>query len=150
MNVVCDTNVLISALLWQGITSNIFHLAKQGKINICASAETIDEFQAALSYSKFKKQLAIIRKTPEEVINEFLEVVAYYYPEKISKIIVKDDPSDDKFLACAIATQASFIVSGDAHLLKLKEFKGIPIVSPRKFLKIAKPLLDDKGQFPKN
>lgn len=51
---------------------------------------------------------------------------------------IKEDPSDNHFLACAIVAQASFIISGDEHLLKLKAFQGIPIVSPKEFLKIIK------------
>ena len=59
----------------------------------------------------------------------------FLFPGFFGKVIKEDRP-DNKFLACAIAAQASFIISGDKHLLKLKEFQGIPIVSPREFLKI--------------
>lgn len=48
--------------------------------------------------------------------------------------IVLDDPDDDKFLACALASNANYIVSGDQHLLVLSNFCGIPIVTPRQML----------------
>jgi putative PIN family toxin of toxin-antitoxin system len=47
---------------------------------------------------------------------------------------VCQDPDDDKFLACALSSDAKIIISGDKHLLKLKEFRGITILSPRTFL----------------
>jgi hypothetical protein len=47
------------------------------------------------------------------------------------------DTSDDKFLACAFESQASFIISGDKHLLKLKKFRNIPILGIKEFLKIS-------------
>ncbi|MFN3740797.1 MAG: putative toxin-antitoxin system toxin component, PIN family [Thermodesulfovibrionales bacterium] len=54
--------------------------------------------------------------------------------------VVKDDPDDNKFIATALALKAGFIVTGDKHLLSLKEYKGIKIVKPNEFLMI---LLND-------
>jgi predicted nucleic acid-binding protein len=45
-----------------------------------------------------------------------------------------DDPDDDKFLACALASESRIIVSGDKHLLKVSGYKGIEVLRPRKFL----------------
>jgi hypothetical protein len=47
---------------------------------------------------------------------------------------VKEDPADDKVLECALAADADFIVSGDKHLLKLREFRGIPIITTKQAL----------------
>jgi predicted nucleic acid-binding protein len=48
--------------------------------------------------------------------------------------MIRDDPSDDKFLEAAVAGRASCIVSGDKHLLKLFEVQGIPILRPKDFV----------------
>ena len=48
--------------------------------------------------------------------------------------VICDDPSDDKFLEAAVAGNASHIISGDKHLLKLSEFQGIQILKPRDFV----------------
>jgi len=45
-----------------------------------------------------------------------------------------DDPDDDRILECALAANASFIVSGDRHLLVLRSYKSISIVTPRQLL----------------
>jgi len=48
--------------------------------------------------------------------------------------VVANDPDDDKFLACAIAANASIIISGDPHLLSLGSYRSIPIMTPAQFL----------------
>jgi len=48
--------------------------------------------------------------------------------------VIRSDPSDDKFLEWSLAGKAKCIVSGDKHLLRLSEFQGIYILSPRDFL----------------
>jgi putative PIN family toxin of toxin-antitoxin system len=138
MKVVLDTNIFISAFLWQKTTKEIFNLARKKKIQICVTKEILDEFCKVLSYPKFLSRLKLINKTPDEIINEFLEIVKFYPQKEFKTIIIKKDPSDDKFLSCAITSGASFIISGDKHLLELKEFQDTPIISARKFLKIIK------------
>lgn len=134
--VVLDTNVLVSALLWQGAVKDIFILAKTGQVRICASREILQEFQSVLEYPKFATRLALIDKTPKTVVDEFLEIVDFYPVEVLSGTIIKEDPSDDAVLACAVASRADFIVSGDRHLKRLSAFRGIPILSPAEFLKL--------------
>ncbi len=51
---------------------------------------------------------------------------------------VKEDPTDNKFLEAAMEADADYIVSGDKHLLKLKEFSGIKIVKAKQFLEMLK------------
>ncbi len=47
---------------------------------------------------------------------------------------VCEDPDDDVFIACAIASKSNVIVSGDKHLLKVADFGGVPIIKPREFV----------------
>jgi putative PIN family toxin of toxin-antitoxin system len=138
IKVVLDTNILISAFLWQRGAKEIFNLTKGNKIQICVTKEILDEFYRVLNYPKFSSRLKLIGKIPEEIINEFLEIVKFYPTKRFKTIIVKADPSDDKFLSCALSSEASFIISGNKHLLNLRRFKGIPIISPREFLKYFK------------
>lgn len=133
--IVLDTNVLISAFLWQRNIKEIFDLAKRNVFDICANQEILNEFQKVLSYPKFQSRLTVINKMPKQIANEFLEIVKFYPSEKFDSVIIKVDPADDKFLACALTAKADFIVSGDKHLLKLKFFQNIPILSPKEFLK---------------
>lgn len=134
MKVVLDTNVLVSGFLWQGTPEEIFVLAEKNLITICVTKETLIEFERVLSYSKFKQHLARIHKTSAEILDEFLEIVECYPSLRLPNPEVVQDPSDDLFLACALSATASCIISGDAHLLKLKSFRGISIFTPKQFL----------------
>lgn len=49
--------------------------------------------------------------------------------------VVKDDPTDDKFIACAVKLNAAYIVTGDKALQAIREYHGIKILTPREFLK---------------
>lgn len=130
--VVVDTNVLVSGLLIGGVPSKIVNLWKSSKIQPIASAEIIDEYLKVLSYPKFHLD--------EEDISFLLyhEILPFFDIVKVrtrSVIIVKDDPSNDKFIYCAISAKAKTIISGDQHLLDLKSYKGTKVVTPSEFLR---------------
>jgi len=61
-------------------------------------------------------------------------VNAQAFPSAVLEAEVCADPDDDKFLACALASGASIIVSGDTHLLDVSGYCGIEILRPRAFL----------------
>ena len=50
--------------------------------------------------------------------------------------VIKRDLSDNKFLEAALEAKADFIITGDHHLLELREFRGVKILSPSDFLKL--------------
>jgi putative PIN family toxin of toxin-antitoxin system len=124
-----DTNVLISALGWEGNERDILNLAIDGKIKLVFSKETFEELVRVMDYPKFsfsdeqKAMFILILST----IGSFIEIT-----EKLQ--VIKGDSSDNRFLETAVDGKASYIVSGDKHLLKLKNFRGIKIVSAKKFI----------------
>jgi putative PIN family toxin of toxin-antitoxin system len=129
--VVIDTNVVISALLFGGEPGELIPLWKSGRIKPLASKEMVEEYLQVVTYPKFGL-------TPEE-INFLLyqEIVPYFeiVKAKPGRVIVGDDPADDKFIRCAEAGRAKTIISGDQHLLRLKSFGAISILTPVRFLK---------------
>ena len=73
---------------------------------------------------------------PDADTNEFLEVVtlnSYIVEPGIRLEAVSADPTDNKIIECAVAGRAHFIVSGDRHLLDLREYNGVKIITARKF-----------------
>ncbi len=52
--------------------------------------------------------------------------------------VMKNDPDDDKFIECAVALQAEYIISGDQALLAVERYMNIKIVSSREFLELVK------------
>ncbi|MEI7961554.1 MAG: putative toxin-antitoxin system toxin component, PIN family [archaeon] len=71
-------------------------------------------------------------------INKALESIILVNPrEKVFAVV--EDPDDNKVLEVAIEANVDFIVSGDKHLLKLKEFRGINILTAKDFLDFYNP-----------
>ncbi len=130
---VLDTNVMVSALLFGGIPGRLIPLWQTRRIVPLLSAEVLKEYLKVLSYPKFKLR-------PEEIrglIN--LELLPYVEPVKVSSRlrIVKDDPSDDKFLSLALDGRADYVVSGDKHLLEIEFYRKMRIITAEAFLKIV-------------
>lgn len=135
MRVIFDTNIFISMLIWRDKRLElIYESFLQKYFDVYLAPEMIQELERVLNYSKFQKYLLQANLTIDEVIEA---VISYCFviklPRKIARI-VENDPSDDMFLACAIESKADFIVSGDKHLLALKSFQGILILTPQQFL----------------
>lgn len=134
MKVVLDNNVFISGIFWQGLPHQIIELAEEKKIEIFSSQEILDELFGVLQKEKFEYLFQEGKTTRQEVFQKILDLVQICKP-KVEIQVIKDDPSDNIFLACALASRADFIISGDSHLLKLKSFQGIPIITAQQFLK---------------
>ncbi len=94
MRVVLDTNVLVSALLFTGISSEIVPLWQSGAVTVLLSRGILDEYLRVLSYPKFQLSEAEIKSLIQEELLPYVEVVN---PRKRLRV-VKGDPSDDKFL----------------------------------------------------
>jgi uncharacterized protein len=129
VRVVLDTNVMISSLLFEGETSRIVPLWKDGTIRPLICQEMMAEIVRVLAYPKF-------RLSQREI--EFLlsvEILPWFEVVQISDrpSWVKADPSDDPFIWCAVSGNARFLVSGDEHLLDLTN-PPIPILTVRAFI----------------
>jgi putative PIN family toxin of toxin-antitoxin system len=129
MKIVLDTNVLISGIFWEGNESKILKACKTEDLINYISPEILNEFYRVLLYPKFKLSSDEIESALETVIK-----LSNIVNPEIKIDIIKDDPIDNIFIECAITANANYIVSGDKHLLKLKEFKGIQIANCRKII----------------
>ena len=130
IKVVIDTNVYISAIFWNGNPRKIIELGRDGKIKIYTSKDIIGEISDVL-IRKFKLESYDV----ERILLDFSSFSILVKPIQSLKII-KQDPDDDKFIECAISCDADYIISGDRHLVNLKEYRGIKIVNPLDFLLI--------------
>lgn len=137
MKIVLDTNVFISGIFWKGPPHQIIKLAEEKRVKIYATLEILEELFGVLKRKKFDYLFKEIKTSREIIFQEILELVKTCIC-KVKVWVIKKDLPDNKFLACALCCGASFIISGDRHLLKLKKFKGIYIVSSKEFLKILK------------
>ncbi len=125
IRLVLDTNVLVSALLFSGEIGNVVSSWKASKFLPVFSQDTFDEFRRVLAYPKFSLTPREIDVLLQNEVLPFCEVV-----DIEDEIIgVCRDRSDDKFLSCAVAAKADYIVSGDKDLLVLGNFRNIPIIT---------------------
>ena len=129
IRVVLDTNVLVSALLFSGEIGNVVSSWKARKFLPVFSQDTFDEFRRVLAYPKFSLTPREIDALLQNEVLPFCEVV-----DIENEIIgVCRDRADDKFLSCALAAKADYIVSGDKDLLALGNFRNIPIITAAAF-----------------
>jgi len=130
VRVVLDTNAVVSALLFTGISSRLVALWQKGLITLLLSREILDEYLRVFSYSKFKLSEEEIKELIQEEILPYAEVVK---PKRRLRVVQRD-PSDDKFLECAVAGKARVIISGDKDLLSLGRYRQVRIQTPARFL----------------
>jgi len=134
MIVVLDSNVIISALLSPGgAPAQIINRWEADAFRVVASAPLLAELQQALKYPRVAKHLKLSDKALSALIGHFAIAAAIVEPRNTLEI-VEDDPNDNRVLECAAAGGAAYIVTGDNHLLELKEYRGIVILPPFSFL----------------
>jgi uncharacterized protein len=131
LKVVVDTNVFISSF-FGGIPRQIINCWKKGKITLCFSQEIIEEYVEVLNRLGLKDKNEI-----QNLTKLFAEGYNSIFTAKTPHLeIVEGDPDDNKFIECAVALDSKIIISGDKHLLVIKKYIDIDIISPKEFIKI--------------
>lgn len=128
--IVIDTNVLISALGWNGAERALLTHCKEGLFELVISLPLLKELERVLHYKKLNFQ--------KEEQAEFLSLVtalAVVVEPKEALEVISAHPPDNRIVECACEGCAEFIVSGDEHLLQLSEFRSIKIMRAPDFLK---------------
>ena len=127
---VLDTNVLVSMALPGSRLLPLVEAWQRGRCRLLISQEIFEEYLRVLAYPKFRLSFEDIRRILESEIRPYAESV--HVKSRID--VVHSDPSDNKFLACAVDGKADWLVTGDAHLLRIRVFRGVRIGSPTAFL----------------
>ena len=125
MRAAIDTNVFVSSF-FGGIPRKVIEYWFSGRLTLCVSKPILKEYFDVLSRFEFddKSLLYRLRSAFERNFN------LLFVNNPKEQMWIKEDPADNKFIACALALKAEYIVSGDAHLRKLKNIENIKIVSP--------------------
>lgn len=138
MRAVIDTNILISGFISKrSYPAKVLDYWILNKISPVVSREIVEEYANVLARDKFS-----VLGSTEERLNLLhrilsLDWVVFVYPQQ--KIdVIKDDPKDNIFLECAIEGNCEFVVSGDQHLLQLKEYRNIKIIKAEEFINLLK------------
>ena len=129
MRIILDTNVFVSGIFFTGPPHRILEAWRDGKLKLVISPEILEEYQRVGTALAEQFPTVSLKRILELVMVHAEIVVAPRLPEPVSV-----DPDDDKFLACAVASKARIIVSGDKHLLQVSGYERIQVLKPREFV----------------
>ncbi len=112
-----------------GAPSNILHAWQRNRFELALTSEIFEEYKRVAGI--------LAKKYPAIHLNQIIDLIArsasvftpVMFPGQISS-----DPDDDKFIACALAAEAKYIISGDGDLLRLKNYMGVENVKPKWFI----------------
>jgi len=126
--VVLDTNVIISGLNFRGSPRKILDLIRKGQIELYISFFILEEVRGVLK-EKFDWD-------EERIQTAIGKLKTALVKPKNNVSVIKKDEDDNRILECAVEGKVQYVVSGDRkHILPLKEYQGIKILSPAEFLK---------------
>lgn len=115
MRIVLDTNCLLASLSRRGAYFNVWRGLQAGKYTLCVSNEILEEYEEIIAQ---KTNSVIASNVVQTLLNApSVELIDAFFRFDL----IKNDPDDNKFVDCAIAGNATFVVSNDSHFDVLKE-----------------------------
>ena len=115
MRFVLDTNCLLASLSRRGAYFNVWKGLQEGKYTLCVSNEILEEYEEIIAQ---KTNSVIALNVVQTLLNApSVELIDAFFRFDL----IKNDPDDNKFVDCAIAGNATFVVSNDSHFDVLKE-----------------------------
>lgn len=131
MKVVIDTNIFVSSF-FGGKPKEIIDLWKNGKLTLCLSDSILDEYFQVLQRLGLKHEDEL-----EELLALFAKGIHILFTKKTPDLnLIEGDPEADKFIECAVALKARYIITGDKALKSFGSYMRIKILSPQKFLEV--------------
>jgi putative PIN family toxin of toxin-antitoxin system len=133
MKIVLDSNVFISSFFWGGNPRIVLERVIAGIDELFITKEILDEIYAVMGRSKFhadKDEINYFINSIEEIANKIV-------PTKRIKNGGRDK-TDNKYIECGITADVDYILSGDIHLLALKEYEKIKLITVKNYLEIIK------------
>ena len=131
MNIAADTNFLVSATQWNySVSHKLLQKLIINNVEIFTTKEVLDELAEVL-----KRDFLYNEEEIKNILERVLQFVTLVTSSK-KLDIVKEDPDDNKIIECAIESNADYIISYDKHLLKLKEYENIKIITPEEALSL--------------
>jgi len=130
LKVVLDTNTLVSAIGWAGPPARILRAYRAGRFSLLTSPQLLEELTRVLTY----RRLRVIARHPDlPHILEWLHAPPrVVFPRRTVTVITEDLP-DNHVLEVAVEGHVGAVISGDEHLLTLKMFEAIPILTAAAF-----------------
>jgi putative PIN family toxin of toxin-antitoxin system len=135
--IVLDTNVIVSALISDGIPFQIIsELVFEKKVSVCISGSVFEEYIEVSGRSKFFKFLNFKDKA-DTFISKIEELAEKYSPD--IKLNLLTDESDNKFLELSIFANVEFLITGNTNDFTEKKYQNVNVVTPREYWDEHKP-----------
>lgn len=134
MRVVADTNIVVSGLLWHGLSRLLLDKARAQDLELFTSITLLVELEDVLQRPKLARRLALAVVKLRDLVLGYAALATVVQPGTPTPVVA-DDPDDDAVLACETAAHADVIITGDSHLLDPGQYQGIPILTIAEFLK---------------
>jgi uncharacterized protein len=124
---VIDTNIIVSGIFWGGKPERVLRHWRDGRFNLLVTKDILDEYLRVIND---------LGHSDADLVSDWTDHICKFslIVLKTAKIDLCRDPSDNKFLECAISADADCIVSGDEDLLVIKTIHKIPILKPAEFI----------------
>jgi putative PIN family toxin of toxin-antitoxin system len=139
LQVVVDTNLIVSAFLWGGLPEKLISELLARRIPMLTTQAMIDELGATLRKPKFASRFQAKGVTPDELMDGYRQMTQLVTPAEIPDGSVRD-PKDRIILAAAVGGSASHLVqvhiSGDKDLTSLQQYNEVIILTVAQFLAI--------------
>ncbi len=128
MNVLFDTNVLVAAIITEGICSKLLHRARAGEFTLVSCPFILKELRNIL-----KRKFRLSQEEADMAIAPISEAISQVIEHDLKITNICRDADDDNVIACAVAAKADYLVTGGADLLEIKRYQDIKIINPRNF-----------------
>jgi putative PIN family toxin of toxin-antitoxin system len=129
LKIVLDTNVFVSGVFFSGPPFQILQAWRDGTIQLAVSSDILNEYTRVGEILAEDHPNIDLKPMLDYVIRNAEMYAATPLPEAVC-----DDPGDDKFIACALASKSTVIISGDKHLLKVSGYQQVEVLKPRHFV----------------
>lgn len=135
MRVILDANLFISAVLVpHGRPAQILQAWRNGRFELVMSPAILAEIRRVLHYPRLQRKHGW-SETEIDAFLDGLRAAAIIVPGRVELAVVRDDPTDDKYVSAAVEADAAYIISGDEHLKAIGSYQGIMILAPAAFLR---------------
>lgn len=134
---VLDCNVIVSSLIQPaGPSARVMGVLAGRGFDCVLSPAILAQTRRVLRYPRIRRRVPLSEDEQEAFLSSLSVLSLWVEDVRPPRPIVADDPDDDVYVQAAVEADAGFVVSGDQHLLTLREHQGIAIVPPRLFLEI--------------
>jgi len=133
MRIVLDANIFVSSFFWGGNPRMVLERVIEGLDELFITKEILDEIDEVMGRPKFHAD--------KEEIDYFISSIEEIGNKIIPKRQIKNgsrDKTDNKYIECGIAANVDYIISGDVHLLALRVYENIKIITARNYLETVK------------